>query len=269
MSRIARTAHGEHAAKKRFGQNFLHDANVIERIIRSINPQPQDQLIEIGPGLGALTAPLLQRLGHLRAIELDRDVIPHLRAACGDNPALEIIMADALKVDYAALAPAGEKLRLIGNLPYNISTPILFHLLHYAGHIRDMHFMLQKEVVDRMCADPGDDDYGRLTVTLAARAEAVRLFTVGPGAFTPAPKVASAIVRLTPRPAPFEITDLKSFDRVVTAAFGQRRKTLSNGLKGLLTAAQISAVGIDPGIRAERLSPAEFARLANVLPVPA
>ncbi|MGH8461769.1 MAG: 16S rRNA (adenine(1518)-N(6)/adenine(1519)-N(6))-dimethyltransferase RsmA [Stenotrophobium sp.] len=268
MSRIARTAHGEHAAKKRFGQNFLHDANVIERIIRSLNPKPQDHLIEIGPGLGALTAPLLQRLGHLRVIELDRDVIPHLRATCGDNANLEIIMADALKVDYAALAPAGEKLRLIGNLPYNISTPILFHLLQFSGYIADMHFMLQKEVVDRMCADPGDDDYGRLTVTLAARAEVAKLFTVGPGAFTPAPKVDSAIVRLVPRPPPFAIDDLKQYDRVVTAAFSQRRKTLANGLKTLLSAAQISATGIDPGIRAERLSPAEFARLANALPLP-
>ena len=152
---------------------------------------------------------------------------------------------------------------MVGNLPYNISSPLLFHLADFAHLIEDQHFMLQKEVVDRMCAEPGDDDYGRLTVTLAARAEAVKLFTVGPGAFTPAPKVDSAIVRLTPRPAPFEITDLGTFDRVVTAAFGQRRKTLSNGLKGLLTAAQIGAVGIDPGIRAERLGPAQFALLAN------
>ncbi|TXH03916.1 MAG: 16S rRNA (adenine(1518)-N(6)/adenine(1519)-N(6))-dimethyltransferase RsmA [Nevskiaceae bacterium] len=253
-----------HAAKKRFGQNFLHDGGVIERIVRSINPQPGDALIEIGPGLGALTVPLLRRLGRMRAVELDRDVIPHLRAATGDDPGLEIIMADALKVDYGALAPAGGKLRLAGNLPYNISTPLLFHLLRYADRIADMHFMLQKEVVDRMAAAPGEDDYGRLTVALAARAQVSKLFTVGPGAFRPAPKVDSAIVRLVPRPPPFEIADLTLFDRIVTAAFSQRRKTLANGLKGLMTAQQIGEAGIEPGVRAERLSAADFARLTAV-----
>lgn len=253
-----------HQAKKRFGQNFLHDPGVIERIIRSINPQASDALLEIGPGLGALTAPLLQKLGQLRVIELDRDVVPHLRKHCGDHPGLNIIMADALKVDYAALAPTGVKLRVIGNLPYNISTPILFHLLNFAGHIRDMHFMLQKEVVDRMAATPGDEAYGRLTVALAARTEVRKLFTVGPGAFQPAPKVDSAIVRLVPRPPPFEIADIVLFDRIVTAAFSQRRKTLSNGLKGLMNAQQIEAADINPGIRAERLSASEFARLTAV-----
>ncbi|MGH8456904.1 MAG: 16S rRNA (adenine(1518)-N(6)/adenine(1519)-N(6))-dimethyltransferase RsmA, partial [Stenotrophobium sp.] len=147
-------------AKKRFGQNFLHDPSVIERIIRSINPKPDDTLIEIGPGLGALTAPLLHRVSRLRVIEIDRDMGAHLREHFSTQAGLEIIMADALKVDYAALAPAGGKLRLIGNLPYNISTPLLFHLLGYADHIADMHFMLQKEVVDRMCAAPGEEDYG-------------------------------------------------------------------------------------------------------------
>lgn len=253
-----------HHAKKRFGQNFLHDAGVIERIIRSINPQPGDALVEIGPGLGALTAPLLSKLGQLRVIELDRDVIPHLRQNCSEHPGLDIIMADALKVDYATLAPAGKKLRIIGNLPYNISTPLLFHLLEFSSHIADMHFMLQKEVVDRMAAAPGDDAYGRLTVALAAKTEVKKLFTVGPGAFQPAPKVDSAIVKLIPRPPPFEIVDNALFDRIVTAAFSQRRKTLSNGLKSLMTAAQIEAAGIAPGIRAERLSAAEFARLTAV-----
>jgi 16S rRNA (adenine1518-N6/adenine1519-N6)-dimethyltransferase len=253
-----------HQAKKRFGQNFLHDHGVIERIIRSINPQPSDALIEIGPGLGALTVPLLNKLGKLRVIELDRDVIPHLRTNAGDHAGLEIIMADALKVDYGELAPAGGKLRIIGNLPYNISTPILFHLLTFADRIADMHFMLQKEVVDRMAAAPGDEAYGRLTVSLAARTEVKKLFTVGPGAFQPAPKVDSAIVRLTPRPPAFEIVDQALFDRIVTSAFSQRRKTLSNGLKQLMTVKQIEAAGIDPGIRAERLSAAEFARLTAV-----
>ena len=253
-----------HAAKKRFGQNFLHDAGVIDRIIRSIHPQAGDDLIEIGPGLGALTAPLLKKVPRLRVVELDRDVIPHLRTACGDSAALEIIMADALKVDYGALAPVGGKLRLVGNLPYNISTPLLFHLLRYADRIADMHFMLQKEVVDRMAAEPGDDDYGRLTVALAARAHVAKLFTVGPGAFRPAPKVDSAIVRLVPRPPAFEIVDHDLFDRIVAAAFSQRRKTLANGLKTLMTAQQISEAGIDPGIRAERLSAADFASLTAI-----
>ena len=253
-----------HSAKKRFGQNFLHDSGVIERIVRSIHPQPGEAMIEIGPGLGALTVPLLHRLGRLRVIELDRDVIPHLRAATGESSGLEIIMADALKVDYAALAPPDARLRLVGNLPYNISTPLLFHLLKFSACIQDMHFMLQKEVVDRMAAAPGDDDYGRLTVSLAARAQVRKLFTVGPGAFTPAPKVDSAIVRVIPQPPAFEIVDQALFDRLVTAAFSQRRKTLANGLKGLMTAHQIAAAGIEPGIRAERLSAAEFARLTEV-----
>jgi 16S rRNA (adenine1518-N6/adenine1519-N6)-dimethyltransferase len=253
-----------HHAKKRFGQNFLHDQGVIERIIRSINPQPEDALLEIGPGLGALTVPLLNKLGKLRVIELDRDVIPHLRANTGDHAGLDILMADALKVDYGTLAPAGGKLRIIGNLPYNISTPILFHLLSFANHIADMHFMLQKEVVDRMAAAPGDEAYGRLTVSLAAHTDVKKLFTVGPGAFQPAPKVDSAIVRLVPRPPAFEIVDKALFDRIVTAAFSQRRKTLSNGLKSLMSAKQIEAAGIDPGIRAERLSAAEFAKLTAV-----
>lgn len=255
-----------HQARKRFGQNFLHDPNVIERILRAINPQPGQHFVEIGPGLGALTRPLLERLGELDVVELDRDVIPHLLDICGHAPGLRVTQADALTVDYSRYAPPGGKLRLVGNLPYNISTPLLFHLLKQADAIRDMHFMLQKEVVDRMCALPGEAAYGRLTVSLAARAEAAHLLHVGPGAFRPAPKVDSAIVRIVPRPPAFEIRDWAQFDRVVTAAFGQRRKTLANGLKGLMTAADIAAAGIDPGIRAERLAAEEFAQLANRLP---
>jgi len=250
------------AAKKRFGQHFLHDPYVLDRIVRTVNPQPADALIEIGPGRGALTRLLIAKLDRLRVIEIDRDVIAPLRAACGDSPKLEIHLEDALNVDFAQFID-DRPLRLVGNLPYNISTPLLFHLLRYVGSVRDMHFMLQKEVVDRMCAEPGSDDYGRLTVTLAARADCVSLFDVGPGAFNPPPKVDSAVVRLTPRPAPFPLTDLAAYDRIVTAAFGQRRKTLSNGLKGLLTTAQIAAVDIDPGIRAEQLAPQAFARLSE------
>jgi len=258
--------HDVHHAKKRFGQNFLHDPNVIDRILRAINPRPGETLVEIGPGLGALTRPLLERVGELQVVEIDRDVIPHLIEICGHAPGLHITQGDALKLDYARFAPAGTKLRLIGNLPYNISTPLLFHLLGQAEVVRDMHFMLQKEVVDRMCALPGEEAYGRLTVALAARAEVSHLFHVGSGAFRPAPKVDSAIVRVVPRPPAFEVRDWSRFDRVVTAAFSQRRKTLANGLKGLLTADHIRAAGIDPGIRAERLAAEDFARLAN-LPV--
>jgi 16S rRNA (adenine1518-N6/adenine1519-N6)-dimethyltransferase len=254
-----------HRARKRFGQNFLHDQDVIARIVRAINPKPEQALVEIGPGLGALTQPLLEVAGKLTAIELDRDVVPILKENCGNHPGLRIVEADALKVDFGALAPAGGKLRLVGNLPYNISTPLLFHVLAFADRIADMHFMLQKEVVARMCAQPDTDDYGRLTVTLSARAQCDELFRVGPEAFTPAPKVDSAIVRVVPRPAPFEIRNLATFDRVVTAAFGMRRKTLSNALKSVMNAEQIRAAGINPGARAEQLAPAEFARLANVL----
>ena len=253
----------EHQAKKRFGQNFLHDAGVIEKILRAVNPKRDERFIEIGPGLGALTAPLLAKLDSLTVVELDRDVIPHLQKACGHSAQLRIVQADALKVDYASLLPA--PLRLVGNLPYNISTPILFHLLQFAPAIRDMHFMLQKEVVERICAAPDDEHYGRLTVSIAARANTAHLFNVGPGAFTPAPKVDSAIVRLVPRPPAFEVKHWPTFDRVVTSAFSQRRKTLTNSLRGLLSAEQMESVGISPKARAETIDAAGFARLANLL----
>ena len=255
-----------HKAKKHFGQHFLHDPNVIERILRSVNPQPDDRLVEIGPGLGALTIPLIARIPALTVVELDRDVLAPLREGCGEHAdKLTVVQADALTVDFGALAPLGEALRLVGNLPYNISTPLLFHLLQFADRIRDMHFMLQKEVVDRMCADPDTDDYGRLTVALAARAECQWLFKVGPGSFNPPPKVDSAVVRVLPRPAPFPLGDLARYDRVVTAAFSQRRKTLSNALKQVMPADAIRAVGIDPGLRAETLPPEAVGRLAMQL----
>jgi 16S rRNA (adenine1518-N6/adenine1519-N6)-dimethyltransferase len=254
-----------HQARKRFGQNFLHDPQVIARIIRTINPQPGQTLVEIGPGLGALTVPLLEKAGRLQVVEIDRDLIPRLRAICEDAPGLTITQADALDIDYHRFVEDGGKLRLIGNLPYNISTPLLFHLLTQADAIIDMHFMLQKEVVERMCAAAGDEAYGRLTVALAARCEVAHLFDVGPGAFNPPPKIDSAVVRLRPRAPDFVIDDLARFDRLVAQAFSQRRKTLSNALKGLCDAGQIRAAGIDPGIRAERLHPRDFARLANRL----
>jgi 16S rRNA (adenine1518-N6/adenine1519-N6)-dimethyltransferase len=253
-----------HTAKKRFGQNFLHDTNVIERILRAVHPQPQERIVEIGPGLGALTVPLLARVDSLDVVELDRDVIPHLLDACAHSDRLRITQADALTVDYRRFAPEGGQIRLIGNLPYNISTPLLFHLLQQSDCIRDMHFMLQKEVVDRMCAQPGEDAYGRLSVALAARARVDYLFTVGPGAFRPPPQVHSAIVRLVPQAPDFEIQDPARFDQVVTAAFSQRRKTLANALKPLMDAERIRSAGIDPGLRAERLHARDFARLAAV-----
>jgi 16S rRNA (adenine1518-N6/adenine1519-N6)-dimethyltransferase len=252
------------AAKKRFGQNFLHDPQVIARLLRLIDPRPGETLVEIGPGLGALTAPLLSRCGRLDVIEIDEDVIPTLEAACAGRGELRILRGDALQVDYRRFRGAGP-LRLVGNLPYNISSPLLFHLLEQSDALHDMHFMLQKEVVDRICASAGDEAYGRLSVSIAARAEAVNLFTVGPGAFRPAPKVDSAVVRLRPRPPPVAIADLKRFDRIVKAAFAQRRKQLGNTLKGLLDTADIQACGVDPRQRAEQLDLGAFARLADRL----
>lgn len=251
-----------HRARKRFGQHFLHQPDVIARIVDAINPQPDEHIVEIGPGLGALTLPLLQRVGRLDVVELDRDVIPPLQARCAGQGELVVHSADALRFDFSALA-AGGKLRLVGNLPYNISTPLLFHLLEQADHICDMHFMLQKEVVERMVAAPGSADYGRLTVTLAARARCDLLFRVKPGAFRPPPQVDSAVVRIVPQAPEFPLRDVAAYDRVTTAAFGKRRKTLANGLKGLLSPEQISAAGLDPCVRAEQLSPAQFATLAN------
>ena len=250
-------------AKKRFGQHFLHDQAVLERIVRTVNPKPDDLLVEIGPGRGALSRLLLAKLDRLRVVEIDRDVIGPLKSACGQSEKLEIHMGDALAFDFGQFLGDGRPLRLVGNLPYNISTPLLFHLLGFADRVRDMHFMLQKEVVDRICAEPGSDDYGRLTVSMAARAESVSLFDVGPEAFHPPPKVDSAVVRIKPCATPFPLASLDAYDRLIAAAFSQRRKTLANGLKGLLTAAQIEATGIAPGIRAEQLAPAEFARLAD------
>jgi 16S rRNA (adenine1518-N6/adenine1519-N6)-dimethyltransferase len=252
-----------HIARKRFGQNFLHDRGIIERIVRAISPRPGDRIVEIGPGQGALTFPLLQAIGTMRAIEIDRDLIPRLTAAAPKHGALEIIEADVLTIDFGALAADGP-IRLVGNLPYNISSPILFHALEHAPAIRDMHFMLQKEVVDRMAATHGNKDYGRLTVMLQSRVIVEPLFLVPPGSFTPAPKVDSAIVRLTPLPperiAPHSPARL---DAIVRAAFQQRRKTLRNALAGVVDEDQLRAAGIDPGLRAEQLAVEDFLRLAR------
>ena len=254
----------QHVPRKRFGQHFLHDPRIIGKILAAIAPQPGDALVEIGPGLGAITLPLLERARRLTAIELDRDVIPHLEAAAKPKGELTIVQGDALEQSLATLAPAGGKLRLVGNLPYNVSTPLLFHFLDQADCVQDMHFMLQKEVVQRMAAGPGGKEYGRLTVMLASRCRVEPLFNIGPGAFRPPPKVDSAFVRLTPFIAPpFSIPDRRRFAQIVTQAFSHRRKTLKNALAGVVDEAKIASAGIDPKARPETLSAADFARLSD------
>ncbi len=255
----------KHRPRKRFGQNFLHDQGIIQRIIDAVNPQPGDTLVEIGPGLGALTEHLLRAAGELQAVELDRDLIPHLQQELAPLGELTIHNADALKFDFSTLFQ-GDKLRLVGNLPYNISTPLIFHLLEKPGLIRDMHFMLQQEVVERMAAGPGGGDYGRLSIMVQYHCRVDKLFTVPPGAFNPPPKVYSAIVRLVPyEQPPVDVGDEAQFAKLVARAFTQRRKTLRNNLKGLLDSEAIEACGIDPGRRPETLSLEEFAALSRQL----
>ena len=252
----------QHIPRKRFGQHFLHDPRIIGKIIAAIAPQPGDTLVEIGPGLGAITLPLLERAQRLTAIELDRDVIPHLESAAKGKGELRILQGDALETALAPLLPAAGKLRLVGNLPYNVSTPLLFHFLDQADCVQDMHFMLQKEVVQRMAAKPGGKEYGRLTVMLASRCKVEPLFHIGPGAFRPPPKVDSSFVRLTPYGTPpFTIPDRKRYAQIVTQAFSHRRKTLKNALAGLVDEAVIIAAGIDPKARPETLSASDFAKL--------
>ncbi|HEX3397878.1 MAG TPA: 16S rRNA (adenine(1518)-N(6)/adenine(1519)-N(6))-dimethyltransferase RsmA, partial [Steroidobacteraceae bacterium] len=249
--------------RKRFGQHFLHDPGVIRRILDAISPAPEDRIVEIGPGRGALTWGLLQRARALDVIEIDRDLAQSLQADARATKSLRVHVADALDTDFKRLRAEGGPLRIVGNLPYNISTPLLFRLLSQRAAIADMHFMLQKEVVDRMTAQPANKTYGRLTVMLAAVAEVEKLFEVGPGAFQPRPKVWSAIVRLRPTLAPrFEIGNDGVLRMLVTAAFSHRRKILSNGLKGLLTPEDIESCGIDSQLRPEALTPAQFGLLA-------
>ena len=255
--------------RKRFGQHFLHDPSVIRRIIDSIAPKRQDRVIEIGPGRGAITWPLLQMLDSLEVIEIDRDLAALLRDDARGADKLQVHVKDALRMDFTALRGSGPPLRIVGNLPYNISTPLMFHLLEHRAAIADMHFMLQKEVVDRIVAAPGGKDYGRLGVMLAVHAQATRLFDVGRGSFKPAPKVTSSVLRLQPAiQARLEgMHDLgddadAALKRVVLAAFSQRRKTLRNSLQALLDVQEIVDCGIDPQWRPEVLAPAQFVQLA-------
>jgi 16S rRNA (adenine1518-N6/adenine1519-N6)-dimethyltransferase len=255
-----------HQPRKRFGQHFLRDPHIIHRILQAIRPQPDQHLVEIGPGLGAITRPLLERVGHLEVIELDRDLIPHLQQACRGAGELQIHNVDALEFDFSQLRRDERPLRLVGNLPYNISTPLLFHLLKQSSHIGDMHFMLQKEVVERMAAAAGQAAYGRLSVMLQYRCQVEPLFEIGSQAFRPPPKVESALVRLIPYPQPpIEVRDRHRFEELVRLAFSQRRKTLRNSLRPLLSAEDIQAAGIDPAARPETLAVADFARLSNRL----
>jgi 16S rRNA (adenine1518-N6/adenine1519-N6)-dimethyltransferase len=252
--------------RRRFGQHFLHDPAVIRRILRALDARPGDRLVEIGPGRGALTRELLALEGcTLDAIEIDRDLVRELHAAFGDPPRHVLHSADALEFDFARLARVrGGPLRIVGNLPYNISTPLLFHLAKAPGAITDMHVMLQREVAARIAAQPGDADYGRLAVMLAPQLLVTRLFDLGPGAFQPPPRVWSSVVRLAVRPAPlFAVSP--HYARLVAAAFTQRRKTLRNALGTLLTREQISACGQDPGARPQSVTPEGFNRLAQTL----
>lgn len=252
-------------AKKHLGQHFLHDGGIIAMIVHAVDPRPGDRLVEIGPGQGAITFPLLDRHGELTVIEFDRDLIFPLSEGARAHGTLEVIHRDVLTVDFTALANE-TPIRLVGNLPYNLSSPILFHALDHAAAIVDMHFMLQKEVVDRMAAGPGSKVYGRLSVMLQAYCRVIALFDVPPAAFRPPPKVDSAVVRMIPHPpAQVGIDDRALFARVVRDAFGQRRKTLRNALSRICDGAAIEAAGLRPDARAEQIEVADFVKLANWL----
>ena len=255
-----------HKARKRFGQNFLHDHNVIENIVANLQIESGDHIVEIGPGKGALTGSILIPGVPLDIIEIDRDLVALLKQKFEAHENLRIISADALQFDFSSLQKNNEKLRIIGNLPYNISTPLLFHLFENFSCIKDMHFMLQKELVDRICADPGTKKYGRLSVMSQFYCSVEPLFEVAPESFTPSPKVISAIVKLTPHSQPpVQVESLAHFNKVVRTAFSQRRKTLRNSLKSLISEEKIRALSIDPGVRAESISLNDFAKLSNTV----
>lgn len=253
----------QHIPRKRFGQNFLQDTRVIEDIVRAVRPERADTVIEIGPGLGAITRPLLDRLDHLHVVEIDRDIIERLRSEFPPER-LTIHAGDALAFDFASVGPG--PLKIVGNLPYNISTPLLFHLAGFGQRVTDMHFMLQKEVVDRMVAAPSSADYGRLSVMLQYRFEMEEILAVPPDAFWPPPKVDSAVVRMIPLPGRAGVADDEArLEDTVSRAFAQRRKTLRNNLKGLADEADFAALGIDPGLRPENLPVEDYVRLSNHL----
>lgn len=253
-------------ARKRFGQHFLVDEQVIAALCKVISPQPEDICVEIGPGRGALTAPLLQKLNHLNVVELDRDMVAGLQSRWAGSKKLTIYSSDVLIFDFSQITTEKHKLRVVGNLPYNISTPLLFHLFEYLDLIQDMYFMLQKEVVERMVALPDTEHYGRLSVMVQYYCDAMPLFIVPPEAFAPPPKVQSQIVKLMPHPTfPFKAEDYLHFEETVRRAFGQRRKTLRNSLKDWVSDEAWAVIGIDPSLRAETLSVEDFVKISNVV----
>jgi 16S rRNA (adenine1518-N6/adenine1519-N6)-dimethyltransferase len=255
-----------HRARKRFGQNFLHDQHVIARIVKAITPRADQMIVEIGPGKGAITQPLLEACGQLTTIEIDRDLAAMLKSRFAAYQGFKLIEQDVLEFDFASLNAAPGSLRILGNLPYNISTPLLFHLLQYHDLIADMVFMLQLEVVDRLAAQPGDPDYGRLSVMMQYYCKVEKLFKVPATAFVPQPKVESAIVKLTPwRPLPYPATNVTTFANVVRAAFNQRRKTIRNTLKNLLSSEQLASLDLDLNLRPENLSLEDYVRIAAIL----
>ncbi len=267
MARSTSGVHQGHQARKRFGQNFLVDEGVIHAIVAAIDPQPDDVLVEIGPGLGALTVPLMERVPTLQVVELDRDLVARLQRRFGDK--LVVHAGDALAFDFGALHVPGRPLRIVGNLPYNISSPLLFHLNAFADRVRDQHFMLQKEVVERMVAAPGSKAFSRLSVMLQVRYYMELVLDVPPGSFNPPPKVDSAVVRMIPWPAdksPYAPVDMRALGTVVTLAFSQRRKVLRNTLGSLREAIDFDALGFDLGRRAEEVPVADFVAVANALP---
>lgn len=265
MSQHIPKAHG-HKARKRFGQNFLHDQYVIDKIVKAIAPKRHQCVVEIGPGMGALTEPLLEECGKLDVVELDRDLIPILRTKFFNYSDFTIHEGDALKFDFSTLLEPGQQLRIVGNLPYNISTPLIFHFLSHHQQVQDMHFMLQKEVVDRLAAEPGTSDYGRLSLMAQYYCQVQPLFVVGPGSFNPPPKVDSAIVRMAPYDKlPFPAKCADTLARVVREAFSMRRKTIRNTLKSLLNADQLEAIGIDTKLRPERITLEEYVRIADAV----
>lgn len=259
--------HLGHTARKRFGQNFLHDRHIIQSIVAAIQPKKDQYLVEIGPGLGALTEPVAEDLEHLTVIELDRDLAQRLRHHPFLHQKLTVIEQDAMTVDFHQLfQQAEQRVRVFGNLPYNISTPLMFHLFNYYDSIQDMHFMLQKEVVKRLCAGVNSKAYGRLTIMAQYFCQVIPVLDVPPSAFKPAPKVDSAVVRLIPhRTLPHPVKDLYWLNRVCSQAFNQRRKTLRNALSSLFSVEQMNGLGIDHNARAENLSIADYADLANWL----
>jgi len=253
----------KHRARKRFGQHFLSDPGIIDAIVRAVHPTGDDIIVEIGPGQGAITDALASSAGHLHAVELDRDLVARLRRRYEDNSNVTVHEADALQFDFASL---GDRIRVVGNLPYNISTPLLFHLLKFRNRIVDMHFMLQKEVVERMAASPGSKAYGRLGIMLGCHLHIESLFDVPREAFEPPPEVTSAVVRLDPLPpGTFDIQDQAGLSTLVSTAFMQRRKTLRNSLKKSVDAIDFEAVGIDASLRPEQVSIADYVRLSNHL----